>query len=83
MSPKRVNRSSASKSLRGFETWLGKHHAKSGVVWLKFARKDSGTRSVTYAEAIDRARTPVHRGLTAMPDAPELAEARVSLTTLP
>ena len=33
--------------------WLAKQHDKSGGVWLKLAKKDSGIRSVTYEEALD------------------------------
>ncbi len=33
--------------------WLGKNHGKSTGVWLRLAKKASGARSVTYAEALD------------------------------
>jgi uncharacterized protein YdeI (YjbR/CyaY-like superfamily) len=35
--------------------WLAKSHASSRGVWLKIARKNSGQRTVTYAEAVERA----------------------------
>jgi uncharacterized protein YdeI (YjbR/CyaY-like superfamily) len=33
--------------------WLAKQHDKSGGVWLKLGKKDSGIASVTYEEALD------------------------------
>ena len=36
-----------------WKTWLAKHHASSSGVWLELAKRDSGIRSVTYAEAIE------------------------------
>ena len=33
--------------------WLAEHGESSAGVWLKLARKDSGERSVTHAEALD------------------------------
>src|SRR5580704_12469521 len=36
-----------------FSTWLAANHATSRGVWLRLAKKASGTPSVTYAEAID------------------------------
>jgi hypothetical protein len=36
-----------------FATWLDKNHAKSDGLWIKIAKKDSGIRSVTYAEALE------------------------------
>lgn len=38
---------------RAFSDWLADHHASSRGVWLRLARKASGTASVTYAEAIE------------------------------
>ncbi|MBT2321796.1 YdeI/OmpD-associated family protein [Variovorax paradoxus] len=35
--------------------WLAAHHAKSPGVWLRLAKKDSGERSVSYAEALEEA----------------------------
>ena len=46
---------------KSFETaaawkrWLAKNHAASTGVWLQFAKKGSGARSVTYAEALELA----------------------------
>jgi uncharacterized protein YdeI (YjbR/CyaY-like superfamily) len=37
------------------ESWLEKHHSSSDGVWLKFAKKGSGIRSVVYAEALEAA----------------------------
>ena len=36
-----------------WEKWLDKHHATSGGLWLKIAKKASGIETVSYAEAID------------------------------
>ena len=33
--------------------WLDKHHATSPGVWIRFAKKASGIRSISYAEALD------------------------------
>ena len=35
-----------------WEAWLERHHDASPGVWLKFAKKDSGVRTVVYAEAL-------------------------------
>jgi uncharacterized protein YdeI (YjbR/CyaY-like superfamily) len=35
--------------------WLAKNQAKSGGLWLRFFKKDSGVQSVTYPEALDEA----------------------------
>jgi len=43
------------KSSAEFRRWLGKNHAKSDGIWLHFFKKDSGVKSVTYAEALDQA----------------------------
>jgi uncharacterized protein YdeI (YjbR/CyaY-like superfamily) len=36
-----------------FHTWLAKNHSSSPGLWIQFAKKASGVRSVTYAEALD------------------------------
>ena len=38
-----------------WKTWLDKNHADPIGVWIKIAKKNSGIRSVTYAEALDEA----------------------------
>jgi uncharacterized protein YdeI (YjbR/CyaY-like superfamily) len=52
--------SSRAKGLiRGFKTpkhfadWLEKNHAKSDGLWLRIAKKNSGIKSITYAEALE------------------------------
>ena len=35
--------------------WLATHHASSRGLWLKIAKKNSGSTSLTYAEALDGA----------------------------
>jgi uncharacterized protein YdeI (YjbR/CyaY-like superfamily) len=41
------------KSKQDWATWLEKNHGKSTGLWLRFAKKDSGARSVSYKEALD------------------------------
>ncbi|MDB5178317.1 MAG: hypothetical protein JWN01_260 [Patescibacteria group bacterium] len=36
-----------------WEQWLNAHHAQPQGLWLKIAKKASGTPSVSYAEALD------------------------------
>jgi uncharacterized protein YdeI (YjbR/CyaY-like superfamily) len=38
---------------RTFSDWLADHHASSRGIWLRLAKKASGTASITYAEAIE------------------------------
>ncbi len=38
---------------REWHAWLAKHHATHGGIFVMIAKKDSGRRSVTYAEAVD------------------------------
>ena len=40
-------------SAPAWEEWLDGHHAASGGLWLKIAKKGSGIETVTYAEALD------------------------------
>ncbi|HEX2731006.1 MAG TPA: YdeI/OmpD-associated family protein [Polyangiaceae bacterium] len=42
---------------RAFSEWLASNHAGSRGIWLKLAKKASGTVSITYAEAIEVALT--------------------------
>lgn len=41
------------KTAGSFTTWLEKHHDKSTGLWLKIFKKDSGVKTITYAEALD------------------------------
>ncbi len=41
------------KTAKSFETWLEKHHANSSGIWMKIFKKDSGIKSISYAEALD------------------------------
>jgi uncharacterized protein YdeI (YjbR/CyaY-like superfamily) len=41
------------KTARTFEAWLKKNHDSSIGLWLKIFKKDSGKRTVSYAEALD------------------------------
>ncbi|MFM2414754.1 MAG: hypothetical protein RI911_447 [Candidatus Parcubacteria bacterium] len=38
-----------------FETWLQKHHKHSPGLWVRFYKKGSNIKSVTYSEALDSA----------------------------
>ena len=40
-------------SKAAWEAWLGKHHETSPGIWLEFAKKGSGLRSVSHAEALE------------------------------
>jgi uncharacterized protein YdeI (YjbR/CyaY-like superfamily) len=40
-------------SQKAWEKWLKTNHLSSPGIWLQMAKKDSGTPSVTYAEAIE------------------------------
>ena len=41
------------KNARAFETWLEKHHAASGGLWLRIAKRGAVEPSVTYPEAVE------------------------------
>src|SRR3954465_15788038 len=41
------------KTAKTFETWLKKNHDKSTGIWLKIFKKDSGKKTISYAEALD------------------------------
>lgn len=41
------------KTARSFETWLVKNHSKAPGIRIKFAKKSSGLKSITFAEALD------------------------------
>ena len=38
-----------------WEQWLAAHHAKADGIWLRIFNKESGEKTVTYAEALDEA----------------------------
>lgn len=38
-----------------FRQWLEKNHARSAELWVGFHKKNSGKKSITYAEALDEA----------------------------
>jgi len=40
---------------QGWEEWLKEHHAETKGIWLKIAKKEASTPSVSYAEALDSA----------------------------
>ena len=41
------------ESREAWEAWLEEHHATSGGLWVKFAKKNSGIESISHAEALD------------------------------
>ena len=41
------------KTAEEFETWLVKNHDNSTGLWLKIFKKDSGEKTISYAEALD------------------------------
>lgn len=43
------------KTKHDWNAWLGKNHRDNDGVWIQFFKKDSGVRSVNYAEALDEA----------------------------
>ena len=44
----------AFKSSLELRTWLENNHADSDGIWLRIFKKDSGEKSITYAEALDQ-----------------------------
>src|SRR4051794_17014451 len=42
-------------SSKEWRKWIAANHAKSNGVWLRFFKKDSGEKTVTYAEALEEA----------------------------
>jgi uncharacterized protein YdeI (YjbR/CyaY-like superfamily) len=43
----------AFKTQNDFSAWLEKNHGKSTGLWVRMAKKDSGIKSITYAEALE------------------------------
>ncbi len=43
----------AFETIETFETWLSKNHEDSKGLWLKIFKKNSGEKTITYAEALD------------------------------
>lgn len=43
------------RSATAFRKWLAVHHDDCDGIWLQIFKKDSGEKSVTYAEALDEA----------------------------
>jgi uncharacterized protein YdeI (YjbR/CyaY-like superfamily) len=43
------------KSQAQWEKWLGENHGQPDGVWLKFAKKNSGETTLSFADAIDSA----------------------------
>ena len=45
----------AFETIEKWEDWLAKNHTKSSGIWLKFFKKNSGIKTITYDEALDAA----------------------------
>lgn len=43
------------KDQNAWEEWLEKNHGKSSGVWVRLAKKQSGLKSISYAEALESA----------------------------
>ena len=43
-------------SAKEFRAWLHREHDRCDGLWLKIAKKSTGVKTVTYAEALDVAR---------------------------
>jgi uncharacterized protein YdeI (YjbR/CyaY-like superfamily) len=43
------------KDQSAWSAWLDKNHSKSNGIWLRLAKKNSGLKSVNYAEALETA----------------------------
>lgn len=43
------------KTPKAFEKWLAKNHHKCNGFWLRYFKKDSEEKSITYKEAVDEA----------------------------
>lgn len=41
------------KTTTAFETWLAKNHDSTNGLWLRIFKKDSGNKTISYAEALD------------------------------
>ena len=41
------------RTAAAFQTWLAKNHSASPGLWIRFAKKASGVKSITYPEALD------------------------------
>lgn len=41
------------ETAEAFETWLSENHDNSNGLWLKIFKKDSGKKTISYAEALD------------------------------
>jgi uncharacterized protein YdeI (YjbR/CyaY-like superfamily) len=45
----------AFESSDDWENWLGKNHSDTEGIWIRIFKKNSGKKSITYAEALDEA----------------------------
>ncbi|PYV83178.1 MAG: bacteriocin-protection protein, partial [Acidobacteria bacterium] len=43
------------KDQKAWAEWLEKNHSRTGGLWLRIAKKDSGLKSVSYQEALETA----------------------------
>ena len=54
-SPTKELAQQAFTTIEAWQKWLEKNHASSRGLWIKFAKKGSKARSITYAQALDGA----------------------------
>ena len=45
----------AFKTQKDFADWLEKNHSKSAGIWMRIAKKDSGKKTINYAEGLESA----------------------------
>jgi uncharacterized protein YdeI (YjbR/CyaY-like superfamily) len=43
----------AFKDARAFDSWLAKNHTAADGIWIRLAKKASGTKSITHPEAVE------------------------------
>lgn len=43
----------AFKDAKAWESWLAKNHAAANGIWMRLAKKASGTKSISYPEAVE------------------------------
>lgn len=51
--PKKADKTKLFRSADAFQSWLAKNHVASPGLWIRFAKKASGVKSMTYPEALD------------------------------
>jgi uncharacterized protein YdeI (YjbR/CyaY-like superfamily) len=52
-SARAVEPTRAFKDAKAWDSWLAKNHMTANGMWMRLAKKASGTKSITYAEAVE------------------------------